>query len=75
MNVLDVINMSMYIDQNWKNASLLNTGIAWDSDKNIKFRNPPGESLEKAFESYTKPKAWKKHVWQLDPGNPDNNGL
>ena len=30
----------MYED---KNVPLLNIGIAWPSDKTIKFRNPPGD--------------------------------
>lgn len=54
---------------------LLNTGIAWESDKNIKFRNPPGDDLKKAFENFTKPKAWKKNIWELDENNTDNNGF
>lgn len=55
---------------------LLNTGIAWPSDKNIKFRNPPGD-LKEAFNKtkYAKPKNWTKHIYDLDPGNESNNGL
>lgn len=54
---------------------LLRTGIAWESDKQIKFRNPPGESLEKAFENFAKPKAWKLNIWELDKTDPQNNGF
>lgn len=57
-----------------ENITLLNTGIAWDSDKHIKFRNPPGD-LKQAFMNFSKPKAWEKNIWDLDPGNPDNNGF
>ncbi|CAG9760698.1 unnamed protein product [Ceutorhynchus assimilis] len=71
----DVLSMSMWVNtEGWLNATLLNTGIAWDSDKNIKFRNPPGD-LKQAFANYAKPKAWKKPIWQLDEHNPDNNGF
>lgn len=54
---------------------LLKTGIAWASDKNIKFKNPPGKTLEEAFKGYTKPKNWRKHIWELDPQNSSNNGF
>ncbi|XP_076671960.1 cell cycle control protein 50A isoform X2 [Andrena cerasifolii] len=53
---------------------LLRTGIAWPSDKNIKFRNPEG-NLEEAFKNYAKPKNWTKHIYDLDPNNDSNNGL
>lgn len=53
---------------------LLKTGIAWDSDKNIKFRNPPG-NLQEAFRNFSKPKAWKKEIWQLDLEDQNNNGF
>ncbi|XP_011137993.1 cell cycle control protein 50A isoform X2 [Harpegnathos saltator] len=57
-----------------KNVPLLNTGIAWPSDKNIKFRNPKGD-LKIAFKDFAKPKNWSKHIWELDPDNNDNNGF
>ncbi|XP_019756571.1 cell cycle control protein 50A isoform X2 [Dendroctonus ponderosae] len=69
----DVLNLSMYMNS-WHNATLFNTGIAWDSDKNIKFRNPPGD-LREAFSSFDKPKAWTKAVYELDERNPENNGF
>lgn len=53
---------------------LLRTGIAWDSDKHIKFRNPPG-NLTDVFKNFSKPKAWKKPVYELDTKDPDNNGF
>ncbi|KAL1494606.1 hypothetical protein ABEB36_010178 [Hypothenemus hampei] len=70
----DVLSLSMMLNSEWHNVTLLNTGIAWDSDKNIKFRNPPGD-LKKAFENYAKPKAWRKPIYELDPNNPENNGF
>ena len=27
------------------------------------------------FQNYSKPKDWKKNLWELDEKNPDNNGL
>ncbi|XP_076266540.1 cell cycle control protein 50A isoform X2 [Rhynchophorus ferrugineus] len=59
---------------NWEDVPLLNTGIAWDSDKNIKFRNPPG-NLTEAFKGFEKPKAWKKPIYKLDLKNEHNNGF
>ncbi|XP_032526839.2 cell cycle control protein 50A isoform X2 [Danaus plexippus] len=53
---------------------VLKTGIAWTSDKDIKFRNPSGD-LKTAFANYTKPINWRKPVWMLDPNNSENNGF
>ncbi|XP_030040144.1 cell cycle control protein 50A [Manduca sexta] len=50
------------------------TGIAWSSDKDIKFRNPPGD-LKTAFANFTKPVNWRVHVWQLDLNDTNNNGF
>ena len=68
-----------------RNVNLLRTGIAWSSDKNLKFRNPLECSqkteknhqgcLKNAFRNYAKPRDWKKNLWELDPLNPGNNGL
>ncbi|XP_077626368.1 LOW QUALITY PROTEIN: cell cycle control protein 50A [Crocuta crocuta] len=50
-------------------------GIAWWTDKNVKFRNPPGgDSLEERFKDTTKPVNWVKPVYMLD-SEPDNNGF
>jgi hypothetical protein len=81
---------------------VLNTGIAWPSDKQMKFRNPPnsqtnlseGKNQFKAwpyiwylhhcfffpfltivYKDYVKPQNWRKNIWELDPINPENNGL
>ncbi|KAL0124978.1 hypothetical protein PUN28_004252 [Cardiocondyla obscurior] len=55
---------------------LLRTGIAWPSDKRIKFRNPEySDKLEDAFVNFRKPKNWTKNIWQLDPMDPSNNGF
>ncbi|XP_057664557.1 cell cycle control protein 50A isoform X1 [Diorhabda carinulata] len=69
-------NLTLYILNNDEPepVPLLRKGIAWESDKKIKFHNPPGDDLEKAFAGYAKPKAWKKQIWELDT-DPDNNGF
>ncbi|XP_011168365.1 cell cycle control protein 50A isoform X2 [Solenopsis invicta] len=56
---------------------LLRTGIAWPSDKNIKFRNPEHTkgNLKEAFKDFESPKNWSKNIWDLDPFNDDNNGF
>lgn len=64
----------------WKDVPLLRTGIAWDSDIQYKFKNPPqaeGQSLQDVFTKAgtVKPRDWQKNIWELDPGNPSNNGL
>ncbi|XP_072934393.1 cell cycle control protein 50A-like isoform X1 [Epargyreus clarus] len=53
---------------------VLRTGIAWTSDKEIKFRNPPGD-LKTAFANFTKPVNWRVPVWMLDLNNTENNGF
>ncbi|XP_049824123.1 cell cycle control protein 50A isoform X2 [Aethina tumida] len=67
----DVLSLS---SKQLGNITLLNTGIAWPSDKKTKFKNPPGD-LKEAFKNFEKPKNWKKHVYELDPDNEDNNGF
>uniref|UniRef100_A0A8C9C0P4 Cell cycle control protein n=1 Tax=Phocoena sinus TaxID=42100 RepID=A0A8C9C0P4_PHOSS len=55
---------------------LIKKGIAWWTDKNVKFRNPPGADipLEERFKGTTKPVNWVKPVYMLDP-NEDNSGF
>ncbi len=55
-------------------VNLLNTNIAWGTDKSVKFRNPPGENGTR-FAGTVRPKNWTRSVDQLDPDNPDNNGF
>lgn len=52
----------------------LKTGIAWPSDKEIKFRNPQGD-LRKALEGTSRPIAWRRELWELDLNDTENNGL
>ncbi|XP_035278561.1 cell cycle control protein 50A-like [Anguilla anguilla] len=55
---------------------LLKKGIAWSTDKHVKFRNPGGNNsnLIAAFKDTTKPINWAKPVFELDT-DPDNNGF
>ncbi|XP_055309808.1 cell cycle control protein 50A [Sitodiplosis mosellana] len=52
---------------------LLRTGIAWTSDKEIKFANPGGD-LKTALQNFSKPIAWSKELYELDD-DPTNNGF
>ena len=49
------------------NVGVLDTGIAWTTDKNVKFRNPS------SWSGTVKPKNWQRPVYNLS-SNPDNNG-
>ncbi|XP_051470078.1 cell cycle control protein 50A [Apus apus] len=55
---------------------LIKKGIAWWTDKNVKFRNPTGDgnNLTALFQGTTKPINWPKPVYMLD-SEPDNNGF
>ncbi|XP_053678787.1 cell cycle control protein 50A-like [Anopheles nili] len=53
---------------------LLQTEIAWPSDRQIKFRNPEGD-LKEALRGFSRPKAWTRELWELDETNKDNNGF
>ncbi|XP_075718153.1 cell cycle control protein 50A [Rhinoderma darwinii] len=52
-------------------------GIAWWTDKNVKFRNPAGNisDLKETFKDTTKPINWQKPVYELDPNDDNNNGF
>ncbi|XP_068602402.1 transmembrane protein 30C [Brachionichthys hirsutus] len=58
-------------------APLLQTGITWYTDKNVKFRNPKTGNLTLAqvFEGTAKPLYWQKPVYSLDLSEPSNNGF
>jgi hypothetical protein len=55
-------------------VAVFRTGIAWATDKNSKFRNPPGDSLKDAFKDYTQPPNWRVPVYELDTTDANNNG-
>lgn len=69
----DVLTLKKQEGNSFKDVDLIRKGIAWDSDKNIKFRNPPGD-LKTAFKDFAHPLAWKKNIWELDD-DPENNGF
>ncbi|KAL4656525.1 cell cycle control protein 50A-like [Arapaima gigas] len=56
---------------------LYRTGIAWYTDKNVKFRNPQigNELLPQVFQGTAQPFYWQKPVYELDPSHPSNNGF
>lgn len=53
-----------------RKINLLRTGIAWNTDKNVKFNNPKDN-----FSNTIKPINWNRRVDELDKENPDNNGF
>ncbi|CAI5769704.1 cycle control 50A [Podarcis lilfordi] len=55
---------------------LTKQGIAWWTDKNVKFRNPTGPTKDLAilFQGTAKPVNWPKPVYELDK-DADNNGF
>ncbi|XP_071397691.1 cell cycle control protein 50A-like isoform X2 [Centroberyx affinis] len=66
-----------YIDPNGTKTQipLMKTGIAWWTDKHVKFRNPGGNpNLTAAFQGTTKPINWRKAVYELDTDS-QNNGF
>ncbi len=51
---------------------MIKTGIAWDTDKTVKFRNPKGDN---PWANTVKPKNWRVAVQDLDPEDADNTGF
>ncbi|CAB1330735.1 unnamed protein product [Coregonus sp. 'balchen'] len=68
-----------YIDPNGSRTAipLVKKGIAWWTDKHVKFRNPSGNNnnLTVVFQGTSKPVNWRKAVYELDPSDSDNNGF
>ncbi|KAM8857014.1 transmembrane protein 30C [Synchiropus picturatus] len=56
---------------------LLRRGIAWYTDKNVKFRNPPlgNSTLAQAFNGTAKPLYWQRPVYKLNVNNNNDNGF
>lgn len=77
----DTIELEWSLDGNtWATVPVLRTGIAWDTDKQYKFRNPAGAEdgmMQELFKQHklVKPRDWQKEVWELDTVNPGNNGF
>ncbi|XP_030626453.1 cell cycle control protein 50A-like isoform X2 [Chanos chanos] len=67
-----------YIDPNGTRTPipLIKKGIAWWTDKHVKFRNPGGNNsnLTAIFQGTSKPVNWRKPVYELDT-DPENNGF
>ncbi|XP_053142892.1 cell cycle control protein 50A [Hemicordylus capensis] len=61
----------------YQSIHLNKKGIAWWTDKNVKFRNPvqDGKNLTTVFNGTTKPINWPRPVYMLDEEDPDNNGF
>jgi len=77
----DTITLQYKDGAEWKPVQVTGKGIAWESDKKYKFKNPieaksPAE-LEKAFRDAgtIKPMDWQKEIWELDLTDPENNGF
>ncbi|TTT46705.1 Cell cycle control protein 50A [Bagarius yarrelli] len=68
----------IYLDPNGTRITipLVKKGIAWWTDKHVKFRNPGGSNsnLTAVFQGTAKPVNWRKPVYELD-SEPDNNGF
>ncbi|XP_032979254.1 cell cycle control protein 50C-like isoform X2 [Rhinolophus ferrumequinum] len=63
------LNSSIHIK-----VPMLSIGIAWWTDKYIKFQNP-SLNLPSTFAGTTKPPYWPKPVYELDEENAGNNGF
>lgn len=72
----DNLTLFMWNDPtHFTRVPLIRTGIAWETDKDIKFRNPRDKPLKEAFKNHSKPKAWIKNIWELDLEDENNNGF
>ncbi|XP_040573808.1 cell cycle control protein 50A [Lepeophtheirus salmonis] len=75
----DVIKISKIEGNDEQNVPMLKKEIAWSSDRHFKFSNPPippGQTLKDVLkDKFAKPKDWDKELWELDPDDPENNGL
>ncbi|KAJ8289435.1 hypothetical protein GJAV_G00001270 [Gymnothorax javanicus] len=59
-----------------KEVPLDGKGIAWWTDSNVKFHNPPiNGTLAAAFAGTVKPPNWPRPAYKLDTENPSNNGF
>lgn len=75
----DTFDLTFLGPDNPKKVTLSKQGIAWSTDKNIRFTNPPHDDtaggLAAAFAGTIKPPFWSKAVYELATGNDDNNGF
>ncbi|MEJ1283108.1 transmembrane protein 30C [Cricetulus griseus] len=64
------LNSSIHIE-----VPMLKSGLAWWTDKYVKFQNPRASDLASAFAGSAKPLHWTKPVYELDTDDPGNNGF
>ncbi|CAG2105227.1 unnamed protein product [Medioppia subpectinata] len=73
----DTFLVQRLTDNGFKTIPIMETGIAWATDVNAKFRNPKlpeGEkNLSKAFEGTVEPPNWQNPVWRLAGNDNDQN--
>jgi len=67
-------------NDDWKDVPVSRYNIAWESDKNNKFKNPdvpPNQTLKQVFEAANaiKPRDWRVPPWELDTEKDYNNGF
>ncbi|UJR38578.1 hypothetical protein I4U23_031244 [Adineta vaga] len=65
-------NDTLTLSMNGNVVPFKNTGIAWSTDKDVKFQNP--DDAANFFASNPRPPNWQQDAWHLDQNNPDNNG-
>lgn len=58
------------LQKDGNNVKVIATGIAWNTDKEVKFRNPTGDN---PWEGTIRPKNWRVPVQNLS-SDPDNTG-
>ena len=61
-------DFNVVFNNNSVSVPLIRTGIAWTSDKDVKFETPS------TWNNTIQPTRWRKPVTQLDPTDPTNNG-
>ncbi|KAJ3613675.1 hypothetical protein NHX12_019921 [Muraenolepis orangiensis] len=72
----DTLELSYLANGSKTPVALVKKGIAWWTDKHVKFRNPGGNgNLTAAFQGTSKPVNWRVPVYELDPMDPENNGF
>ncbi|XP_050005060.1 cell cycle control protein 50C-like [Alexandromys fortis] len=64
------LNSSIHIE-----VPMLKSGLAWWTDKYIKFQNPRTSDLASAFAGRAKPPHWARPIYELDTEDPGNNGF
>ncbi|XP_040606567.1 cell cycle control protein 50C isoform X2 [Mesocricetus auratus] len=64
------LNSSIHIK-----VPMLKSGLAWLTDKYVKFQNPRTSDLASVFAGSAKPLHWTKPIYELDTDDPGNNGF